>query len=81
MTFDASSVFDLDHDDENKVVKGLVMAFMLVVSKQPHMMLEIDRKQFIEFPYECFQLTAAKDPVTDNYTFMLVANEDCERTL
>jgi hypothetical protein len=75
MPFDASP---FPTEDPVHMLRAITMAFTILVSRQPHMMVEFGKNEFLEFPFECFRLSAAEDPTTGATVFMVVNDKDCE---
>ena len=61
-----------EDDDPIKLLRGVTMAFMILLSNQPNMTCEFSEKLMREFPYELFSLSATSDPITGDQTYMLV---------
>lgn len=60
-------------EDPIEMLRAMVMAFMVLLSKQPNMGCEFSLKELREFPYECFDLNAFADEVDGSQTFMLTS--------
>lgn len=65
-------------EDPVEMLRAITMAFTLLVARQPHMMVSYKLTDFVEFPFECFRLSASQDPQTGTTTFMLIDAEHCE---
>lgn len=55
----------------------VTMAFMLLLSQQPNLMVSFTKDLREAFPYECFRLSGTYDESGD-VTFMLIPEKDCE---
>lgn len=61
-----------------RMLRGVTMAIMLILSQQPQMMYEVSADLRRDFPYECFSFEAHVDEDTGTITFMLI--DDTERS-
>ena len=63
-------------DDPVEMLRGLTMAFMVMLSKQPNMCYEITHELICSFPFDEYKLSAIEDDVTGNKTFMLILEDE-----
>ena len=57
--------------DDALVVKGIVMAFMVMLSAQDHFTFRVSHELLSAFPYSDFELRADRDPENGDTVFSL----------
>jgi hypothetical protein len=62
-------------EDPVKMLRAMTMAFMVFLSKQPHMAFTLPVEVIEEFPYDDYRLSAMSDP-DGTQTFLLIREDD-----
>jgi len=71
MTIDANTPGMFPGEDPIEMLRGMTMAFMVLLATQPNMTFEVSRETMENFAYHEYKLDASFDPVTGARTFML----------